>query len=83
MYRNTHKTGCIASQDLVEEDDDEGVEEGKGLLAGSDGTSPAIVECTNGESSGGGSGEGELLGDNVVLPEGNDEENTEESSREC
>ena len=75
-------TGSIAGDDLEDEANDEAVKQGQRLLPGSDGAAAAVVEGTDSDSSSGGSGEDELLVNDVVLAQGNDEEDTEESSRD-
>lgn len=75
-------TGSIAGDDFEDEANDEAVKQRQRLLPSSNGTAAAVVEGTDSDSSSGGSGENELLVNDVVLAQGNDEEDTEESSRD-
>ena len=72
--------GGIDTDDLENECANQGVDETLGLLGSSDGALGSMMQRTNGECSGGGGWEGQLLFDYVVSAERNDEEYTEETS---
>ena len=78
----TPRARSITGNHLEDEANDESVQQGKGLLLGGDRTCASVMESTNGHGGGGGCGESQFLVDYVVLAQGNDEEDSKETSRD-
>ena len=70
----------IDADDLEEESANKGVDETLGFLCSGDGTMGPVMQSTDGEGSGRGGGESQLLLDDVVSAKRNDEEYPEETS---
>jgi len=69
----------IDADDFEEESTNQRVDETLGFLGSSDGTMGSTMQSSNGEGSGGGGRESQLLFDDVVSAKRNDEEYTKET----